>query len=268
MKSGKLPKDAVFNEDDVDQEGIVNGEEYYGGLTFTSSVAQQYAEKGTLHAYADASHMQGKGQHSYGTFSEFGIHDQNNSLCSIVKTHTIGTECHDEWLRVFEAAADVPGVDVVGRSMSADMEKSLGKAHDESFSFSSKFFDELHVIKNMTNFLGPNESATGLHKYRRALRAPSQQQVNEIKMTYGPNQKRYLDKFKDEELYTAFTNRSGLSDTSQGAESAMNAALANAIRKVEPMTMLLRIVESEAKKFNAKKVAHSSPPYGISRLLS
>lgn len=48
----------------------------------------------------------------------------------------------------------------------------------------------------------------------------------------------------------------------------MNAALANAIRKSEPMTMLMQVVESEAKKFNAKKVAHSSAQCGISRLLS
>jgi len=47
----------------------------------------------------------------------------------------------------------------------------------------------------------------------------------------------------------------------------MNAAVANAIRKTEPVTMVKRIAESEAKKFHAKKVAHRSPPYGISRLL-
>lgn len=268
MKSGKLPKDAVFNEAEVDQGGIVDGDEYYGGFTYRSSLAAQYAARCTLIAYADAAHMEGKGQFSYGTFFEYGIHDQNNSLCSVIKAHTVGTECHGEWLRVFAAAADVPGVDVLGRSLSADMEKSLGNAHDEIFEHSSKFFHERHVKKNMIPKLGPKENATGPEKYSRALRAPSELHVKEIKATYGPNQKKYLDKFKDKELYTAFTTRKGLSVTSQGAESAMNAALANAIRKSEPMTMLMQVVESEAKKFNAKKVAHSSAQCGISRLLS
>ena len=267
VKSGKLPEGTVFNEAEVDQGGIVDGEEYYGGFTYSSSVAKQYAARCTPHAYADAAHMEGKGAFSYGTFFEYGIHDQNNSLCSIVKGHTVGTECHDEWLRVFGAAADVPGVDVSGRSVSADMEKSLGNAHDETMKHSSKFYDERHVKKNMIPNLGPKEKATGPGKYSRALRAPSVAHVEAIKATYGPNQKKYLDKFKDEELYTAYTTRMGLSDTSQGAESAMHAALANAARKSEPMTMLMKIAESEAKKFNAKKVAHSSPPCGILRLL-
>ena len=94
----------------------MDGEGYYGGLTYRSSAAQQYAEQGTLHAYADAAHMEGKGPFSYGTFFEFGIHDQNNSLCSVVKAHTVSIECHNECLRVFGAAADVPGVDALGRS--------------------------------------------------------------------------------------------------------------------------------------------------------
>jgi len=201
VKSGKLPKDAVFNEADVDQGGIVDGEEYYGGFTFRSTAAQQYAEQGTLIACADAAHMEGKGPFSYGTFFEFGIHDQNNSLCPVVKAHFIGTECHSGWVRVFRAA-DVPGADVLGRSLSADMEKSLGNAHDEIMKHSSKFYDERHVRKNMLPHLGPKEKATGPEKYSRALRAPSELHVKEIKATYGPNQKKYLDKFDDEELYT------------------------------------------------------------------
>jgi len=148
------------------------------------------------------------------------------------------------------------------------MEKSLGNAHDESFEHSSKFFDERHVKKNMIPNIDPKEKATGPERYSHALRAPSVAHVEEIKATYGPNQKKYLDKFKDEELYTAFTTRKGLSDTSKGAESAMSAALANVIRKSDPMVMVKRIAESEAKKFNAKKVALSSAQCGISRLLS
>ena len=161
VKSGKLPEGTVFNEAEVDQGGIVDGEEYYGGFTYSSSVAKQYAAQCTPHAYADAAHMEGKGAFSYGTFFEYGIHDQNNSLCSIVKGHTVGTECHDEWLRVFGAAADVPGVDVSGRSVSADMEKSLGNAHDETMKHSSKFYDERHVKKNMIPNLGPKEKGRG-----------------------------------------------------------------------------------------------------------
>ena len=64
VKSSKLPKDAVFNEAEVDQGSIMDGEDYYGGFTYRSSVAEQYAARCTPIAYADAAHMEGKGPFS------------------------------------------------------------------------------------------------------------------------------------------------------------------------------------------------------------
>eukprot|EP00614_Pseudopedinella_elastica_P009939 CAMPEP_0172588764 /NCGR_PEP_ID=MMETSP1068-20121228/7626_1 /TAXON_ID=35684 /ORGANISM="Pseudopedinella elastica, Strain CCMP716" /LENGTH=82 /DNA_ID=CAMNT_0013384197 /DNA_START=33 /DNA_END=278 /DNA_ORIENTATION=+ len=76
----------------------------------------------------------------------------------------------------------------------------------------------------------PTEKATGPALYSRALRAPSALEVEQLKASYGPDQKEYLGKYPDSELYWACSP--GLKDTivtSQEAESSMNAALANKI---------------------------------------
>ena len=119
----------------------------------------------------------------------------------------------------------------------------------------TKFNDERHVLKNMIPALGPDEKATGPGLYSRALRAPSKLEVDLIKDEYGPRQKKWLDRFPDSELYRAYAP--GLKDnivTSQGAESAMNAALANKIRRVEPLSMLKLNAEAQRRKFYTEKV--------------
>ena len=58
---GQVAKDAVFDVATVDMADIKDDEKYYGGFTFVNSVAEQYAKKGLLTAFADASHMEGKG---------------------------------------------------------------------------------------------------------------------------------------------------------------------------------------------------------------
>ncbi len=81
-----------------------------------------------------------------------------------------------------------------------------------------------------------------------------------IKAEYGPQTAAYLGKFPNGELYRAYST--GLKDgivTSQGAESAMNAALVNKIRCVEPMAMLKHVAESQCRKFNEQKVVRSVP---------
>ena len=114
---------------------------------------------------------------------------------------------------------------------------------------------ERHVLKNTTPKLGPEEKATGPGLYSRAFQAPSQLEVDQIKAEYGPRQKPWLDRFPDSELYRAYSL--GLEDTivtSQGAESAMNAALANKIRRVEPFAMMKLNAEMQSRKFNVEKV--------------
>ena len=91
--------------------------------------------------------------------------------------------------------------------------------------------------------------------YSRAVRAPSTLEVDLLKASYGPAQKLYLSKYPDRELYRAYSP--GLRDnivTSQGAESSMNAALTNKIRRVEPMEMLKLIAETQQRKFKTQKV--------------
>ena len=79
--------------------------------------------------------------------------------------------------------------------------------------------------------------------------------MEQLKDTYGPAQALYLGKYPDSELHRAFSP--DLRDnivTSQGAESSMNAALTNKIRRVEPMEMLKVIAETQQRKFKTQKV--------------
>ena len=105
-KGGMLPDDDVFNDADCDMTGIVDGETYYAGFTFRSALAMVYATNGLKTAYADASHMDGKGLRTYGTFYDVGTYDQNRSLCSVVCGHSIAPECKAEWTHRFQAAAE------------------------------------------------------------------------------------------------------------------------------------------------------------------
>ena len=254
-KGGTLPDDDVFNEDDCDMTNIVDGETYYAGFTYRSGMAENYAINGLLTAFADASHMDGKGHSTFGTYYEIGTYDHNRSLCTVVCGHSIAPECKAEWTPRFKAAAEISGFDVPGRVTLVDLEKSIDIAHDEVMTNGKKFNDERHVKKNMTPKLGPAEKATGPALYSKAVRAPSQLEVDLIKTSYGPGQTTYLGKYPDSELYRAYST--GLTDTivtSQGAESSMNAALKNKIRRVEPMQMLKLIAETQQRKFNIQKV--------------
>ena len=218
-------------------------------------------------AFADASHMDGKGSITYGTFYDVGTYDPNRALLSIACGHSIGPECNEEWATRFNAAANVPGFDVPARVTLVDMEKSIDTAFDAAMVHAKKFNDERHVIKNMNNKLGPSEKATGPALYSRALRAPSVLEVEQLKVSYGPAQKAYLGKFPDSELYRACSP--GLVDTivtSQGAESSMNAALANKIRRVEPMAMLKLITSSASltpKRYSALRGWHRFRALGV-----
>jgi hypothetical protein len=257
---GEVPLDAVFDVAGVDMTNIKDGEMYYGGFTFVSSVAELYATQGLKTAYADASHMEGKGLNTHGTFYEIGTYSANNSLLALVAGHGIAPGGGGEWRIRFAEAAAIPGFDVPGRTTIVDLEKGLDTAHDEEIHHGSKFNDERHVLKNMLKKLGPKEKATGPALFSRALWAPSPLEVDLITASYGPQQKAYLGKFPKEEPYRAYSP--GLEDTivtSQGAESAMNAALTNKIRRVEPTAMLKLIAESQGRKFNAQKVLRSVP---------
>jgi len=257
QKDDKIPIDAEFDPADVDMSDIHDGDRFYGGWTFVSSVSEIYATQGLLSAYADAAHMEGKGQNTYGIFLNIGTYTANRNLGSIVSGHGIGAECKEEWLPRFKAAADVANFDCEGRVILVDMEKSIDISLDMEMTHAKKFNDERHVLKNMTPKLGPDERKTGPALYSRALRAASTLEVDQIVAQYGPNQKKWLERFSDSELYRAYSP--GLKDgivTSQGAESAMLAAVANNIRRVEPLSMIKINVETEASKFYAEKVPH------------
>ena len=69
-KGGTLTADDVPNESDKGMASIVNGDVYYAGFTFRGALAPHFAMNGLDTAYADASHMDGKGSSTYGTFYE------------------------------------------------------------------------------------------------------------------------------------------------------------------------------------------------------
>jgi hypothetical protein len=255
---GQVPRDAVFNAEDVDVTNIAEGEVYYGGFTFVSSVAELYATRGLKTAFADAGHM--SGLNTYGCYLQIGTYSQDFSLLPLVAGHSIAPESGVEWRIRFKVAATIPGFDVQGRVTNVDLEKGLDTAHDQEMQHGKKFDDERHVLKNMVPKLGPAEKASGPALYSRALRAPSPREVDLIKAEYGPQTAAYLGKFPNGELYRAYST--GLEDgivTSQGAESAMNAALVNKIRCVEPMAMLKLVAETQCRNFNEQKVVRSVP---------
>ena len=65
-KDGTLPAEEVFKESDCDMADIVDGDVYYVGFTFRSALASHFANTGLKTAFADASHMDGKGSSTYG----------------------------------------------------------------------------------------------------------------------------------------------------------------------------------------------------------
>jgi hypothetical protein len=141
-------------------------------------------------AYADASHMEGKGSNTFGTYFDVGTYTSNRSLCPIVSGHGIGPECKEEWDLRFEAAAAVVGFEVPGRTTVVDLEKAIVTAHDAAMHNGTKFNDERHVLKNTIPAVGPDENATGPGFDSRALRAPSKLEVDLMKGEYGPRQKK------------------------------------------------------------------------------
>ena len=100
----------------------------------------------------------------------------------------------------------------------------------------------------MSARLGSNKGI-GIRLYERAVYAPSREQVYALKAEFSATQKAYLDRFKESEVYRAFSSLEDLITTSQGAESQMSADLRNNIRSVEPQKMLLRVVLLQRTKF-------------------
>ena len=188
--SGTLPSGAVLNAADVDLTNIKDGEFFYDGCTYVSSFAETYAKEGLMTAFADASHMEGKGSNTFGTYFDVGTYTSNRSLCSIVSGHGIGPECKEEWDLRFEASAAVVGFDVPSRTTVVVIEKVIDTAHDAAMHNGTKFNDERHVLKNMVPALGPDENAAGPGFDSRALRAPSKLEVDLMKGEYGPRQKK------------------------------------------------------------------------------
>jgi hypothetical protein len=175
-------------------------------------------------------------------------YDQNNNLLSLTKAHSVGNENHPHWDVPFTLASKIPGFDRPGRTCLVDMEKSIGASYKGCMENATLFLDERHVVKNMSGGLG-NERAVGPGLYSRALRAPSKALVDAVVAQFGPRQATYLSKYNKEELYKAYSNLKDSIVTSQGAESAMHAALKNNVRNVEPMKMLETIVNKGHEKF-------------------
>jgi hypothetical protein len=253
-KDGKLPLDAVFDPAVVELRDIKDGERFYGGFTFVSGVAETYVTKGLLITASDACHCAGKGWQSFGYFSAVVGYDQNNNLLPLEAGHSVACEGGETWGKHFTEVANIPGYDVSGRINFVDMEKAIGSTHKSLMGSARIFLDKRHVDKNMSGAIG-NERAVGLALYARAHSAPSRAEVDSIVSQYGPKTKAYLARYENCELYPAYSNIIDSVKTSQGAESAMCAALKNNIRSAEPMKMLEIVVSTQRRTFNTNKAA-------------
>lgn len=252
QKSGKVGKDERFDRNMVDVSDIVDGDTYYAGFTFIPSIASHMCKHARLTCSADASHCQGSGPQSYGTFFEVLNYDANNQLTPLVSSHSIGTESRETWDLVFSACLSIEEFDKAGRVTIVDQEKSIDLSYRSHMKEASLFLDKHHVKKNMLPKVG-TEKAAAADLYERALRAPSREAVDALKELYGRKTKEYLSKFDDSELYRAYSALQDLVVTSQGAESSMSAALRTQIRSVEPQTMLQKLVLLQRSRFLVKK---------------
>jgi hypothetical protein len=257
QKVNKLPKDDVFNASAIDLSDIDDAGLYYAGFVFSSSAAQTYVASGVLSSAADASHCEGITLQSFGTYSAVVGYDWNNSILTLVSGHVVGNEDSELWRRNFDKVKSIPGFDVPGRVTLVDMEKGIGSAFNEVMEHATLFYDERHFLKNMASFLGNSDKGAALRLFSQAMRAPSRELADAARARFSVRQEEYVSRFPPNQLFKAYVPVGGLCDlvkTSQGAESAMNAALTNGIRSAEPMSMLKAIAESDCAKMERKKV--------------
>lgn len=260
-KAGSLPKDAMFDDNVVSLSDIKDGFTFYGGFTLVMPVASTYVLKGRKTAAADACHCDGIGPQSYGTLFEVVTYDANNHILPLVFAHFVGSECEEYWTSVFNACKSLPGFDITERTTIVDQEKSIDTAYRKVMERAKLFLDPLHVKKNMGPKLG-SEKAVGLSLYERAVRAPSQAEVDNLVAEYPEAQRLYLGKFPKSELYRAYSSLEDMHVTSQGAECEMAASLRNHIRCVEPQKMIHKAILSQRSSFlerQQRAVSHSGP---------
>ena len=85
------------------------------------------------------------------------------------------------------------------------------------------------------------------------MRAPSTEETDAIVASFGPNATAYLSKYPKSELFTSYSRIVDSIITSQGAEAAMNGALVNKIRCVEPTAMLHAMANTQRLKLAKNK---------------
>jgi hypothetical protein len=200
VKEGTISADAVFDPACVNVSDIVDEGMYYGGFVLTLSTAPNFCLKGLKAGYTDASHCEGKGPQSFGTFGEVGTYDSNLHLHSVVLMHSAGNEDGGFWDTAFGAARLVPGFDRLGRVVHSDMEKGLASSLSSTMGFAKGYYDKRHLEKNMLRGLGA-ERATASGLYNRATMAPSPGMLEAARAQFGPQLARYLGGYPDFMLY-------------------------------------------------------------------
>lgn len=104
------------------------------------------------------------------------------------------------------------------------------------------FLDSVHKEKNMVPKIGA-EKSNGIRLCQSDMNAPSTEDVDATKHQYGPKKRQYLSRFKDREIYYAYSHLQDLIHTKQGAENQMCASLRNKICGVVPSIILKTVVE-------------------------
>ena len=185
QKGGTVSKEAVFDEEAVDVSDINDDDEYYFGILFRPSYANDIFERLRNSTAADASHCEGKSLQSYGSIANVLGYDCNFNLVPLVWSHVAGNEDKDLWKMVFSEASKIRGFNKKGTFCHVDMEKEIETSLKEKAPDVLPFYDHIHVNKNMFKQLPAGEKAGANAHYKKALSAASPEQVDEVKKKYG-----------------------------------------------------------------------------------
>lgn len=251
-ETNMIAKDVVFSRNVVDISVISDDGKYYGGLIFSSTVAERYFMSGRRTAAAHAAQCDGVKPQSYETTFEVVTYDTNNHVIPIDFGHSVGPECYETWCVIFEECKRVPGFDTEDRTTLLHQKKCIRKAYEHVFDNVKLFLDPVHVKRKLGDRLGAKK-AVGLCMYDSAVWAPTKAAVEGIIRDYSSVRKEYLNTFPKSELFRAYSHLEDTFVTSPGAESQMVRSLREHIRAVEPQKMLFKGVLTQREGFLASQ---------------
>lgn len=129
---------------------------------------------------------------------------KNYHLLPLLFAYFVSWEFHEYWYTVLKAPKEIPCINVDSRTTIVHQQKSIDTAFKEVFEHSHMLIDPMYMKKNMGGKLGI-EKETGLSLCMHAFYAQSTVEVDNIISQYRPVQKEYMSKFKNPQLYRAYS---------------------------------------------------------------